>query len=1111
MDKYLDEDMVYYSQDEINKAFSTYARNSVKKNIDRIFRELKYFQNGDFHFIDVYNQKLFLKNFRILLPLVKSLQGIGFTKRVDTNILGDFFETYMQDYPQHEGAFFTPLPLVNFIVQSIPAFKDARVIDFACGVGHFLTQYVELNNTLKDSTKFLGIEKDDRLAKAAKVASFMHQSEVKIHVEDSLDEEILSAEKLGKFTHIISNPPYSVKGFLSTLHKSSLKEYELYRYKEHELDTLDSIECFFIERASQLLDSNGILALILPNTILNKGGIFTKTREILLRDFRIIALVELGNSAFFKTGTNTVILFALRKDRVPTTQAEKFNDFYEKLINNQFTEAQDTYRDFTEFFNAYCEFREIDKESLCNLFSGKEGNLEQRLDDELRAYKQALQKAKSEYDKKSQRYKENNEFIAQSFEDFLRPKEAEKFLYFCHCYNQEILIIKSPQDKDKQKKFLGYEWSTRKGQEGMRVQGSADNLLKDLQTALYNPSDKYDPTKLNVAILNAFYEASTNSGAAGEFGAVAGDAVERNENSTGEDAEEKGTVVLGESGLTAGKENAGSKGNSGATKENGSFKNSHKTLKSEGILEFAELDLSHENFSYLSRARLLDLLDFEKSEFNKAINLNPAQTGTNSQNPFENSKYELVKLREACDLFNGYAFKKTDYVEKSNTLLIRMGNIRPNATFDPEHKIAYLPDDFAEKYKNYLLNENDVIIAMTSAGSSMNALGIPALVNNLRGRNFLLNQRVGKLFNIDFNRINIFYLKIILATPEAKKQFEKFGYGSIQINLGKNNILSVKIPLPPLEIQKQIVEECEKVETQYQTIRMSIEKYQELIKAILAKSGVIDSKDILDLFNVRDVSLNAQHDGGGSNNTSSSLDSIIKTLIKNIESLEKAIDYDLLFKSLQVRESKDVSLNAQHDVGGLENRKTPLNLNTLLDSIPTPSKEDFEIFKLSDSEKFSLSIGKRVLNSELNPNATIPVYSANVKIPFGYIDKECLKDYESDSVLWGIDGDWMVGFMPRGRAFYPTDHCGILRVKDDSVNARILSFGLESEGKKAGFRREYRASLDRVADLKIPLPPLQVQQILVNLIEKLESKIEILQFSLSTLELKKHEILKKYL
>lgn len=53
-----------------------------------------------------------------------------------------------------------------------------------------------------------------------------------------------------------------------------------------------------------------------------------------------------------------------------------------------------------------------------------------------------------------------------------------------------------------------------------------------------------------------------------------------------------------------------------------------------------------------------------------------------------------------------------------------------------------------------------------------------------------------------------------------------------------NNVMAeIKIPLPPLEIQKQIVSECEKVEEQYNIIRMSIEKYQELIKAI-KKSNV---------------------------------------------------------------------------------------------------------------------------------------------------------------------------------------------------------------------------------------------------------------------------------
>lgn len=47
-----------------------------------------------------------------------------------------------------------------------------------------------------------------------------------------------------------------------------------------------------------------------------------------------------------------------------------------------------------------------------------------------------------------------------------------------------------------------------------------------------------------------------------------------------------------------------------------------------------------------------------------------------------------------------------------------------------------------------------------------------------------------------------------------------------------------------------------------------------------------------------------------------------------------------------------------------------------------------------------------MLDSELNPKGNIPVYSANVKKPFGFIDKEILKDYTNESVLWGIDGDW---------------------------------------------------------------------------------------------------------
>ncbi|EAH5217825.1 hypothetical protein V3Y64_000196 [Campylobacter upsaliensis] len=63
---------------------------------------------------------------------------------------------------------------------------------------------------------------------------------------------------------------------------------------------------------------------------------------------------------------------------------------------------------------------------------------------------------------------------------------------------------------------------------------------------------------------------------------------------------------------------------------------------------------------YAFKAKLIDILDFSKVDFNKAISLNPinSQGEGKIQNSFENCKFELVKLGKVCDLFNGYAFKK---------------------------------------------------------------------------------------------------------------------------------------------------------------------------------------------------------------------------------------------------------------------------------------------------------------------------------------------------------------------------------------------------------------------------------------------------------------------
>ena len=166
--------------------------------------------------------------------------------------------------------------------------------------------------------------------------------------------------------------------------------------------------------------------------------------------------------------------------------------------------------------------------------------------------------------------------------------------------------------------------------------------------------------------------------------------------------------------------------------------------------------------------------------------------------------WKIKKLADICDLQNGYAFQSKSYTDYSDTLNIRMSNIRPCGEFDPEHNIRFLPNSFAIEYSQFLLKEGDLIIAMTDMAGDPKILGLPTLVTQLNGRKFLLNQRVGKLHSFS-KEVNISYLRFFLSSPKIKKYYKSRGAGGLQINISKKDILSVRIPFPPLPEQKQIV------------------------------------------------------------------------------------------------------------------------------------------------------------------------------------------------------------------------------------------------------------------------------------------------------------------
>ncbi|EAL5143350.1 N-6 DNA methylase [Campylobacter coli] len=959
MKEFLGEKITFVSNEDIEKDFKQLKIKTLKEVMQNYIKELKFYSNNDFAFLEVHNKELFLKNALVLKEIVELFANYKLTQNSTNQFLGNLFELFLQKgMKQDEGQFFTPIQICEFIMYSLPLqemlnknSKALRVIDYACGAGHFLNTYANelkrylTEDELKEHYKNIyGIEKEYRLSKVSKVSSAMYgQNEINILYADALasfelaNTNNLEGEKAkpqiesNSFDLLIANPPYSVKGFLETLSDKSKNTYKLFN-DDINIETNNSIECFFCERANQILNDNAKAAIILPSSILNKDSIYKNTREILFQNFDFIAIVELGNQTFGATGTNTIILFLRKKETFKQENhliSQDYSLIKERIEAENLKDNESFYQNY---LSAYCDFRKFDKELYSNFLNG---NLDSKLA-ELEAFKDYRNAFRQTSDykrlKESKIYKESKD--KQDLEDkaflaYAQAIEKDKLLYFSLSLNQEVLIIKSPSDIKEQKKFLGYEWSNRKGDEGLK------ELHNPYLSPLFERGNPQNETKLNTLIYKSFLN----------------------------------------------------------------------------TLDVIPQELQ----TYATKARLVDMIDFEKVEFNKAISLNPSNsTQSEMSNPFANSKYELVRLGDII----------IDNLKSKIKVKEAKENITGKYPFFTSGTNIYRYDEYLIEGKNIFLSTGGNAIVQFYNGKSSYSTDTYALKSN------------------NENYIDTYFLYILL------KQLENFincflFKGSGLKHLQKTELKSLKIPLPPLEIQKQIVAECEKVEEQYNTLSLSIKEYQNLIKAMLQKCGIIEDNQEYELNSILDK---------------------INNLCK--------INLDSEFLSSFNKTIKEYALS------------NPI---------------------------FKLSIGKRVLNNELLENGQIPVYSANVLEVFGFVNKEILQDYDNDSVLWGIDGDWMVGFIPKNKKFYPTDHCGVLRVDDTKINAKYISFILNEAGKKQGFSRKLRASIDRIKALRVKLPSLEFQDQIADITDKIEKKINEYKIELDRLEKEKEKILQKYL
>lgn len=532
MGKFLGETITYIDQSAVKNAMRFIKQNpdATQKAVWGLFLQQKFFTNNDFSLIDVHNEKLFYQNAEILLKILQMWQDIRLTNALGNNqFLGDMFEGFLdQGVKQSEGQYFTPMPICRFIFMSLPLQSmlggnpvPIKTIDYACGAGHFLNEMATQTRPLIEQqwkgdqvahlkaqhSAIYGIEKEYRLSKVAKVSAFMYgQQDINICYGDGLVQHHVAFPdiKNNSFDLLVANPPYSVRGFLETLSEEERSAYTLLKTVD-KLESSSTIEAFFIERAQQLLKAGGVAAIILPSSILSNGsGTYIKTRELLLQYFDIVAIVELGSGTFGKTGTNTVTLFLRRKKTNPDT-AEHYRERVQQWFD--IDELQAEYKD-AHFIERYAEHIGVSAENYKTLLTGDALGSWVGADyfdvytaafndsAEVKAlYRQKQFKALTEL--------EQSKEIDRRYFNYVKNREIDKLYYFVMASDQThpVLIIKSPSDTKAQKTFLGYDWSTSKGDEGIKLSKNANGHHV---TLLYDESDRNHPEKLNSLIANNF-------------------------------------------------------------------------------------------------------------------------------------------------------------------------------------------------------------------------------------------------------------------------------------------------------------------------------------------------------------------------------------------------------------------------------------------------------------------------------------------------------------------------------------------------------------------------------------------------------------------------------
>jgi len=164
-------------------------------------------------------------------------------------------------------------------------------------------------------------------------------------------------------------------------------------------------------------------------------------------------------------------------------------------------------------------------------------------------------------------------------------------------------------------------------------------------------------------------------------------------------------------------------------------------------------------------------------------------------------EWEVCKLEDIAVIQNGFAFSSKHYVEEETEHLevLKMGHIERGGGLKLNPKKDFVPRE--EKLEKYILNKNDIVLAMTDMKDNVVILGVPAIID--KSDKYVLNQRVARIYLKSNDKLlNSYLLYIQLKDPEFIALLQSTANSGVQVNLSTASIRESEVFVPPMNLQK---------------------------------------------------------------------------------------------------------------------------------------------------------------------------------------------------------------------------------------------------------------------------------------------------------------------